>query len=279
MRLNRKCVFVLKQRTNTKYEKFKNECNNLDKRNLSDMKRFTGWLIIIVCTVILLFLVFSVIVVIITLDRWQVPTIKDVISVVVAFVVFTILLLAGLKNGLKKIKKDKIVKVIDYTCTLDINLTGQISYADYKKLMLGLSFKKPVFLVFVCMITILLLNIINNSELSQTYLNIIPFLILGFLLSPVLTLVQVKKMYRTNRIFQEQMNYKLTNDSIHIKGETVDSIQKWTGFYKLKETKGFFMFYQGEGIATLLDKKMFTDNELTNFKRFICSLNLKQSKT
>ena len=56
--------------------------------------------------------------------------------------------------------------------------------------------------------------------------------------------------------------------------DRVDPVQKWTHFYKMKETKGFFMFYQGEGVATLLDKKMFSDKELTDFRQFILSLNL-----
>lgn len=243
------------------------------------MKKFTGWLIIIVCSVSLLLVVFSVVAVIMS-DRWQ-ETTSNVISYIVCFVICAILLLVGLRNGLKKIKKDKIEKIIEYTDTLDINLTGRISYADYQKLMLGLNFKKPVYLVYVCLIILFSLVIIdNNSGANQISPIIFLFLlILGLFLFPTLMLIHIKKLYRTNRIFQEQLNYKLTNDSIHIKGETVDSIQKWTRFYKVKETKVFFMFYQGEGIATLLDKKMFTDNELTHFKRFICSLNFNQSRT
>ena len=223
----------------------------------------------------LLFFLFFIIVIIFTLERWSFTQMapKEIISSVIGFVTIIGLLIVGLMNGIKKIKKDKIVKAIDYAGTLDIKLNGRISYTDYQKLILGLSFKKPVYLVFICLIILLLLAIINNDrESNQTYLNIFPFLILGFLLSPILTVIQIKKIYRTNSIFQEHLDYKLTNDSIHIKGNTVDSIQKWTHFYKVKETRGFFMFYQGEGIATLLDKKMFSDNELANFKQFIRSL-------
>ena len=242
------------------------------------MKKITGWPIIIACSVFLMIFVVTFIVLIPGIPKMpEVMTVKEIISTVIGFAIVIILLIVGLMNGIKKIKKDKILKVIDYTDSLDINLTGRISYTDYQKLMLGLSFKKPTYLVFVCVIIIFSLSFINNeSGSSQIYLKILPFLILGFLLSPILILVQVKKIYRTNRIFQEQLNYKLTNDSIHIKGETVDSIQKWTGFYKIKETSSFFMFYQGEGTATLLDKKMFTNNDLAEFKQFIQSLNIKK---
>ena len=173
-------------------------------------------------------------------------------------------------------KNEKTIKAIGYTDTLNINLAGQVSYTDYRNLILGLSFKRPIYLItLVCSIFFLLLSIINNErESSQIFLTM--FLTLCLLLLPILTLVRIKKIYRTSIIFKEQINYKLTNDSINIKGETFEGVQKWTSFYKTKETKGFFMFYQGEGAATLLDKKMFTDDELAEFKQFFQSLNIKQ---
>jgi hypothetical protein len=101
------------------------------------------------------------------------------------------------------------------------------------------------------------------------------FIFLGILLTiPILTLLEIKKLYQTNKIFQGELNYYLNNESIHIKGETVDSIQKWSHFYKIKETSNFFMLYHGKTVATLLDKKMFSDSELEKFKRFIKSINI-----
>ncbi len=56
----------------------------------------------------------------------------------------------------------------------------------------------------------------------------------------------------------------------------MDSTQKWTHFYQIRETKRFFMFYQGKMVATLLEKKMFSENELQEFNEFIRSLNVKR---
>lgn len=36
------------------------------------------------------------------------------------------------------------------------------------------------------------------------------------------------------------------------------------------------MFYQGKMVATLLEKKMFSENELQEFNEFIRSLNVKR---
>jgi len=244
------------------------------------MKKIFGWLQIIVCSFILLLFAFTIIVLAINIIESGEPlsgkmTLKEIIGSSIGFIVVITLLIVGLKSGIKKIKKEK-VEIVDYIGTLDIDLTGKIRYEDYRNLLLGLTFKRPTFLVFIGIFILLLLSLMNASNvLENSYQNFILFIFLGIFISPIFVIWQSKKNYRTNRIFQEHLNYKLTNDSIHIKGETVDSVQKWTGFYKKKETKSFFMFYQGEGVATLLDKKMFSDKELTDFRQFIRSLNLK----
>ncbi len=68
----------------------------------------------------------------------------------------------------------------------------------------------------------------------------------------------------------------MTNESIQIKGDSLDSTQKWTHFYQIKESKKFFLFYQGKEIATLIDKKMFSETDLIEFQNFIQSLNIKK---
>ena len=247
---------------------------------MNEMKKIFGWLQIIVCSFILLLFAFTIIVLAINIIESGEPlsgkmTLKEIIGSSIGFIVVITLLIVGLKSGIKKIKKEK-VEIVDYIGTLDIDLTGKIRYEDYRNLLLGLTFKRPTFLVFIGIFILLLLSLMNASNvLENSYQNFILFIFLGIFISPIFVIWQSKKNYRTNRIFQEHLNYKLTNDSIHIKGETVDSVQKWTGFYKKKETKSFFMFYQGEGVATLLDKKMFSDKELTDFRQFIRSLNLK----
>ena len=246
---------------------------------MNKMKKVTGWILVIVCSVFLLIFVFTIIVITMSLlenGSSAKMTPKEIISSAVGFVIVIILLIVGLMNGIKRIKKDK-VEIIDYIGTLDINITGRIAYKDYRNLFLGLSFKKPIYIVLICVLILFSLSYYVNgsSELENTHSYILTFVFLGVLISPIIVLWQTKRTYQTNKAFQEELNYKFTNDSIHIKGKTVESIQKWTSFYKMKETKRFFMFYQGEGIATLLDKRMFSDNELNNFKQFIRSLNLK----
>jgi len=206
-------------------------------------------------------------------------SIKEILTSSVGFLIVISLLVIGLKNGIKKIKKDKVFETIDYDKDLNIELTGQIEYIDYRNLILGISFKKPIYLVVLGIMLLFSLTFIVNREnmMNQLDSNYFIFIFIGvFLLSPLFTIIQIKRLYNTNSIFKEKLNYNLTNDSIHIKGETVDSTQKWTHFYQIRETKKFFMFYHGKMVATLIDKKMFSENDLREFQDFTKSLNLKR---
>jgi len=184
----------------------------------------------------------------------------------------------------RKVKKNKSV---DYAGTLDINLSGQVSYKDYRNLILGLSregYRVSIGVVILVSGWVLALvyamgNYDHESNKSHNHVFVLvffPIMLIIILRRIIAALQQIKKDYQTNALLLGELNYRLTNDTIHIKGETVDSVQKWTRFYKIKETKSFFMFYQGEGIATLLDKKMFTDDELVDFRQFVGALNLKR---
>src|SRR5690554_955851 len=246
------------------------------------MKKLTGWILIIFCSILLLIFAIALIAIIpgvLNKSSEVQISIKEILTSSVGFLIVISLLIIGLKNGIKKIKKEKVVETIDYDGELKIDLTGQIEYIDYRNLILGISFKKPIYIVVLGILLLFSLTFVVNREnmMSQLDSNYFIFIIIGvFLLSPFFTLIQIKRLYNTNSIFKEELNYILTNDSIQIKGETVDSTQKWTHFYQILETKKFFMFYHGKMIATLIDKKMFLENDLQEFQRFTKSLKLKR---
>ena len=246
------------------------------------MKKLKGWIVIIFCSIMLMIFAIALIAIIsgiLNKGSDVQMSIKEILTSSVGFLIVISLLIIGLKNGIKKIEKDKVIETINFNKDLNIDLTGQIQYIDYRNLILGISFKKPIYLVFLGIMLLFSLTFIINREnmMNQFDSNYFIFIIIGvFLLSPLFTLLQIKRLYNTNSIFKEKLNYNLTNDSIHIKGDTVDSIQKWTHFYQIKETKMFFLFYHGKMVATLIDKKMFSENELREFQEFIKSLKLKR---
>ena len=246
------------------------------------MKKLTGWILVIFYSIILLIFAIALIGIIPGLisgnSKVQMSA-KEILTSIFGFLIVVSLLIIGLRNALKKIRKEKTIQLSSYDKQLDINLNGQIKYKDYRNLVLGLSFKKPIYLTVFGLLVLFTLTLWINKENMTTQSNYIyfPFIFIGlFLISPILTIRQIKKLYSSNKIFQEQLKYELTNDSIHITGETVNSFQKWSYFYQFRDTKNFFMFYQGNTIATLIDKKMFSKNDLNEFTGFISSLDIKR---
>ncbi len=204
---------------------------------------------------------------------------QEVLTSSFGFLIMTSLFIIGLRSGIKKVKKEKLVEVVEYEKELNISLTGQISYKDYRNLIFGLSFRRPIYLVVLGIVLMWVLSFLNSTnemadQSSSNYFLIFPIVLIVLL--PFFTLFQIKRIYNTSKIFQEKLDYYLTNEAIRIKGETVDSTQKWTHFYQIRVTNRFFMFYQGKMVATLLDKKMFSENELQEFTEFIKSLNVKR---
>ncbi|NLG38963.1 MAG: YcxB family protein [Fibrobacter sp.] len=242
------------------------------------MKRLTGWILIVFCSILLLIFAFVLVTVVqgVIFKGAEIQmTLKEIISSILGFIIVISLLLIGLKNGVNRVKKEKVLKIKEYTKDLNIELTGIIEYTDYRNLILGLSFKKPIYLVVVGTMLLLLLSFLVNSEnmTNQFGSNYILLIFIGiFLFSPFLTLVNIKRQYDTSRILQEKFKYYLTNESIRIKSETLDSVQKWEHFDQVRETKRFFLFYHGKTITTILDKRMFSEKDLQEFHIFTKSL-------
>lgn len=243
-----------------------------------DMKKIISWLTIFFCSLFLLIFLLGLLVIIHGIwsdpSRLTISTKEIISSVIGFFVVFTLLIL-GLKNGIKGAKKEKAVKRIDYTDELNINFKGQIAYKDYRNLILGITFKRPLYVLIAGIMVLSLLSILiyGMDSWNSVSLNLFPWVPIGLVIYvPIHTIAGIKKLYHADQLLQEQLTYRLDNYGIHMKGETVDLTQKWIHFYKIKETKYFFLLYHGEMVATLLDKKMFALNDVIIFQRFIKSL-------
>ncbi len=246
------------------------------------MKKFIGWILIIFCSFMLLMLAISLIAIIpgvMDYSFMEKISTKEIITSSIGYFMMSLVFIFGLKNGLNKVKKDKEIEPINYDKELNLNLSGKIDYNDYRNLILGLSFKNPVYLISFGITLLFSMNYIAYGENinDQSNFKYLTFIFIGlFLLTWIFTLKKIKNLYNTNSLFHEKLNYILTNESLQIKGDSLDSTQKWTRFYQIKESKKFFLFFQGKEIATLIDKKMFSEADLIEFQNFIQSLNIKK---
>jgi uncharacterized membrane protein YhaH (DUF805 family) len=244
------------------------------------MKKLTAWIIIVFCSAVLLIFAMSFFIILPAIleknSEVEMP-LPVMLSTLSGAVIIIALLVFGLRNGIRRLKSEKSIEIIPYTGRLGIQLQGKISYRDYRNLILAMTYKKPVYLVFICIFILLLLSFLSNSQnwkdQNEMLLPVFIFICM-FMLSPFIALMQVRKIYLTSKMFHEQLQYDLKNESIHIKGETFDSTLSWDHFYRIRETDQFFLLFHGKAVAMLLDKKMFKREELDEFRKFTLSLKL-----
>lgn len=245
------------------------------------MRKFFNWLIIIICSILLLSIGVTLIMTLLpellprTVDTET--SLSDIISILPGFLIVIAITSLGLTRAIKRLKKKKSINISDYTKTLNINVSGSVSYKDYRNLMLGIIFKKPTYLFYLVIFILLFFSTINGNESFSDIIanNLFIYFLIGiFCILPILTLIQIKKNYQTNKFLHESITYSLTNESVHLQANSFETTQNWTNFIKTQETKSFFVLYQSNNAINILDKKMFTKEEIREIQSFIVSLGL-----
>jgi len=164
------------------------------------------------------------------------------------------------------------MKTTEYTGNLNLNLSGQISYKDYRNALLELYLKGVDTLGFLfAMIILLIIFIMGKSTIGLPITGGVLYLILFFS-----AIYSAKKRYIKNKTFHEKLTYHLDSEKIAITGEMYNFTITWTHFSEIKETRGFFVLYSDSMIANYLDKKMFSAEEIIEFRKFLNSLDVKK---
>ncbi|MCD8445642.1 YcxB family protein [Tenacibaculum finnmarkense] len=242
------------------------------------MKKLQGWLLIILCSLLLIAFAitfFTVTYNIIFEDGDLLISKREQLTTLFGFVAFSYILILGLKRGIRLTRQEKKRILLPYNKELKIEFSGKINYKDYRNTLLFLTFKKPRFILILFIIPLFIssLYFYKQSDLIKIE-TIIPLLIIGFTILPILTILNTKKTYKNTKILQQELEYKLNNETIHIKGDTIDSTLKWNHFIKIEETKKFYLLYNSKIIATFIDKDMFSKKDLKEFDNFLKSIDL-----
>ena len=186
-------------------------------------------------------------------------------------IIFLFLTIGGLIYGIRKIREKKIeakqMQTTEYTGNLNLNLSGQISYKDYRNSVLEQTWKKYWYL------SLFLLLLLTIGFDITSILIVLGVILLTMLFIPILT---AKKIYKQNKMFHEKWTYHLDNEKITFTSETTNSTTGWNRLFKITETQTFFLLWHDSMVANFLDKKMFTEEEIIEFRKFVNSLPIKK---
>jgi hypothetical protein len=175
------------------------------------------------------------------------------------------------------------IYVLAATWWLNINLSiflmkikSKISFKEYRKLLFGLTYKKPMMKVILCVAFAMLVWI------SGYYLHFLPVpkpaiyqyitLILITLVQPVVIYWTIKRNYDSSNHLRELLEIELTQDEIKIQGESFYTEIKWKKIFKIDEQTNWFLFYQNNLSAIIIPKKDFHGTQLEEFKRILSAI-------
>jgi len=157
-----------------------------------------------------------------------------------------------------------------------MTITTKITFNNYVKLMLILSFRNVRLILFsIIGINMLLLPLFYLTGLNDKTPYLTMILGLFVLIIPsVMVYISSKKNYASNTRMQEKIIYEFTDEYIEITGETFKTVMDWSKIYKILELRGWILIYQNIEVATIIPKASFGEN-ITAFRKLVKSKNIK----
>jgi hypothetical protein len=157
-----------------------------------------------------------------------------------------------------------------------MNIKTRISFKEYRNLLLGLAYKKPIMKLIVCVGIAMMVWILGY------YLHVLPVprpliyqyitLILISVVQPVVIYWTIKRNYDSSNHLGEQLEIEITEKEIKIQGESFYTEITWKKIFKIDEQKNWFLIYQNTLSAIIIPKKDFHGGELQEFKNIISAI-------
>lgn len=164
--------------------------------------------------------------------------------------------------------------------TTTMIIETKLSQKNYRKLVLTLYYRNPMYIMFTIIgIIILIFSILEFIFMEETFSNPYQQLLTGLflvLVMPLLTIYKANKNYNSNLRLNEPILYEFNNSTIKLTGESFNSEMTWEKVYKVKELKEWILIYQNKQVANLIKKSDF-DTRFDRFKSIVLQTNVKNN--
>ncbi|MEO8088532.1 MAG: YcxB family protein, partial [Bacteroidota bacterium] len=150
-----------------------------------------------------------------------------------------------------------------------MTLKTQITFKEYLKLLLGLTYRKPI------MLLILFIDLAMMVWICGYYFSPLPLpkptiyqfitLILISIVQPLVIYNTIWRNYKSSTHLGELLEIELTKNEIKIHGESFFLEVKWGKIFKIVEHRNWFLIYQNTLSAIVIPKNDFHGGELEDF--------------
>jgi hypothetical protein len=154
-----------------------------------------------------------------------------------------------------------------------IKVKSKISFKQYRKLLFGLAYKKPMMKVLIGVAFSTLVWILGY------YFHLLPVpkpqiyqyitLVLITVVQPTAIYFTIKRNYYSSNHLGEQMEIELTQTEIKVCGQSFLTEIEWKKIYKIEELTKWFLIYQNSLSTIIISKTAFHGTQLQQFKRIL----------
>ena len=152
----------------------------------------------------------------------------------------------------------------------------KISFKEYRNLLFGLTYKKPILRLLLSIAFIILLWILGyyfhflpvpRPEIYQ-YIT----LVLITVVQPIFIYITIKRNYDSSNHLGELLEIEVTHKEIKIQGESFYTEVAWKKLFKIDEQTNWFLIYQNTLSAIIIPKKDLSGHQVSEFKKIITSI-------
>jgi hypothetical protein len=155
-------------------------------------------------------------------------------------------------------------------------INSKVSFHEYRKLLFGLTYKKPVMKLLLGVAGMMVLWILSYSfhllplpkpEIYQ-YLTLILILVV----QPLVIYWTIKRNFDSSTHLGQHLELELTPDQIKIRGECFYTEIRWKNLFRIEERKHWFLLYQNNLSAIIIPKKDLTGAQQEDFEKILATI-------
>ncbi len=154
-----------------------------------------------------------------------------------------------------------------------MTIKTRISFQEYCKLLFSLIYKRTILKIIVGVGFAMIIWILGY------YFHFIPVpepkiyqyitLTLIAVVQPIAIFWLINRNYASSNQLSEQLEIKVTQNEISIRGETFHTELVWNHIFKVDEVANYFLIYQNNLSAIIISKKDLTKMEVQELKRVL----------
>ena len=154
-----------------------------------------------------------------------------------------------------------------------IKIKSKISFKAYVKLLYTLIYRKPMMIVIVCVGLAMLVWILGYqfSLLPLPRPLIYQYITLGLItiVQPLVIYSTIWNNYYSANHLRETLEIEFTKIEIKIHGKSFYTELTWEKTFRVEELNNWFLIYQNNLSAVIVQKKFFTKGQLQEFKTLV----------